>query len=51
MDGSYRYAQFRIRFDEAGDEDRSQDLAAFFKRGFNTNEVGIFRLDVTLSPK
>lgn len=50
LDDSYRYAQFRVRFDEAGDGDGSQDLVAFFKRDFNTNEAGIFRLDVTVNP-
>ncbi len=50
LDDSYRYAQFRIRFDEAGDEDGRQDLVAFFKRDSNTNEAGIFRLDVTVDP-
>ena len=50
LDDSYRYAQFRVRFDRAGDRDGSQDLAAFFKRDSNTNEPGIFRLDVTVNP-
>ena len=49
LDDSYRYAQFRVRFDEAGDRDGSQDLVAFFKRDSNTNEAGIFLLDVTLA--
>lgn len=50
LDDSYRYVQFRIRFDEAGDGDGSQDLVAFFKRDSNTNEPGIFRLDVPVEP-
>lgn len=50
LEDSYRYAQFRVRFDEAGDRDGSQDLAAFFKRDSNTNEPGIFLLDVTVLP-
>ena len=50
LDDSYRYAQFRIRFDEAGDEDGSQDLMAFFKLNSNTNEAGIFLLDVIVNP-
>ena len=51
LDDSYRYAQFRVRFDEAGDRDGRQDLAAFFKRDSNTNEPGIFLLDVTVLPE
>lgn len=50
LDDSYRYAQFRVRFDEAGDRDGRQDLAAFFKRDSNTNEPGVFLLDVTILP-
>ena len=50
LDDSYRYAQFRVRFEEAGDGDGSQDLLAFFKRDSNTNEPGIFQLEVTINP-
>ena len=50
LDDSYRYAQFRVRLDQAGDRDGNQDLVAFFKRDSNTNEPGIFLLDVTIQP-
>ena len=50
LDDSYRYAQFRLRMDQAGDGDGRQDLVAFFKRDSNTNEPGIFVLDVTVLP-
>ena len=50
LDDSYRYAQFRLRLDQAGDGDGEQDLVAFFKSDSNTNEPGIFLLDVTVSP-
>ena len=43
LDDSYRHAQFRVRFEAAGDGDGSQDLLAFFKRDSNTNEPGIFQ--------
>ena len=50
LDDSYRYVQFRVRLDQAGDGDGEQDLVAFFKRDTNTNEPGIFLLDVTVQP-
>ena len=50
LDDSYRYAQFRVRLDQAGDRDGEQDLVAFFKTDSNTNEPGIFLLDVTVLP-
>ena len=50
LDDSYRYAQFRVRLDQAGDQDGEQDLVAFFKTDSNTNEPGIFLLDVTVLP-
>jgi len=43
-------AQFRLRLYAAGDGDGEQDLVAFFKSDSNTNEPGIFLLDVTVSP-
>ena len=44
-DGADR-VQFRMRFDTPGDGDRSQDLATFFLTDSNTNEPGIFSLDI-----
>jgi hypothetical protein len=40
------YSQFRLRFDIAGDSDDRQDLAMFFERDSNTNEPGLFILDL-----
>lgn len=39
--------QFRVRFDTPGDGDQSQDLAMFFLTDSNTNEPGIFILELT----
>ncbi len=39
-------AQFRVRFEIPGDGDGQQDLAAFFITDSNTNEPGIFRLEI-----
>ena len=50
LDDSYRYAQFRVRLDQSGDRDGDQDLVAFFKSDSNTNEPGIFLLDVIVLP-
>ena len=50
LDDSYPYAQFRLRVDQAGDLDVDQDLVAFFKGDSNTNEPGIFLLDITVGP-
>ena len=47
LDSGYRYAQFRIFFDKAGDEDGVQDLAFFYITDSNTNEPGIFELVVS----
>ncbi len=49
VDDDYEYAQFRLRFDQAGDNDGSQDLATFFISDSNTDEPGIFTLTVTAS--
>ncbi len=38
-------AQFRLRFDQAGDSDGTADLAMFNRGDSNTNEAGIFRLE------
>lgn len=40
-------AQFRIRFTRPADGDGQQDLAMFFRRDSNTNEIGIFQLEIT----
>ena len=50
LDDSYRYAQFRVRLDQAGDRDGEQDLVAFFMTDPNTYKPGIFLLDVTVIP-
>jgi len=40
-------AQFRIRFEVPADNDGNQDLAMFFRTDSNTNEAGIFELEIT----
>jgi hypothetical protein len=39
--------QFRLRFETAGDDDGEADLAMFFVTDSNTNEPGIFTLDLS----
>ena len=39
--------QFRLKFDEVADNDGEQDLALFFVTDSNTNEPGIFTLDLS----
>jgi hypothetical protein len=39
-------AQFRIRFTTPADGDGQQDLAMFFRTDSNTNESGIFELEI-----
>jgi hypothetical protein len=39
--------QFRLKFDRVADGDGSQDLALFFLTDSNTNEPGIFRLELS----
>jgi len=48
FDESYGYVQFRILFDKAGDGDGLQDMVMFFKTNSNTNEPGIFELDLEI---
>lgn len=45
----YKYAQLRLRMEKAGDGDGSADLVAFYKADSNTNEPGIFEVEVQLS--
>ena len=49
LNDRYAYAQFRLLFDKAGDSDNEQDLAMFFITNSNTNEPGIFELEITNS--
>lgn len=50
LNDNYQYAQFRILFEQAGDNDGQQDLAMFYIRDSNTNQPGIFELEITFSP-
>ena len=43
------WAQFRLGFENVTDGDGIQDLAMFFITNSNTNEPGIFKLNVTIS--
>jgi hypothetical protein len=40
-------AQFRLRFETAGDGDGEADLAMFFVTDSNSNQAGIFTLDLS----
>lgn len=44
--GGEARVQFRLRFDRAGDGDGASDLAMFFLADPNTNEPGIFTLEI-----
>ena len=46
LDNGAGRVQFRMRFDTPGDSDGSQDLAMFFLTDSNTNEPGIFTLEL-----
>lgn len=48
LDDSYPYAQFRLRFDRAGDGDGSPDMVLFFIANSNANQPNIFELEVTI---
>ena len=50
LDDSYPLVQFRLLLDRAGDNDRKQDLVAFFIADSNTNQPGIFVLEVKVDP-
>lgn len=47
VDAGEDRAQFRLKFETAGDNDGTADLAMFFLTDSNTNERGIFRLELT----
>ena len=46
LNDGYAYAQFRLLFEKAGDNDNEQDLVMFFITNSNTNEPGIFELEL-----
>lgn len=48
---SYSFVQLRLRLENAGDSDGQQDLVLFFNSDSdsNTNEPGLFNLDITFS--
>ena len=46
IDGGNSSSQFRLRFTIAGDGDGSQDMALFYLSDSNTNEAGIFQLEL-----
>ena len=51
LDDSYPLAQFRLLLDRAGDSDGTPDMVAFFIADSNTNQPGIFELEVTMEPR
>ncbi|MCH7714217.1 MAG: hypothetical protein IIC99_11405 [Chloroflexi bacterium] len=48
LNDSYPFVQFRLLLDRAGNNDGSPDLVSFFITGSNTNQPGIFELEVTI---
>ncbi len=50
LDDGRASVQFRLRFDKAADGDGQQDLVMFYVVDSNTNEPGIFVLEVELAP-
>ncbi|MBQ10833.1 MAG: hypothetical protein CMJ45_04715 [Planctomyces sp.] len=50
LNDSYSLAQFRLLLDRAGDGDGVPDMVAFFISNSNTNQPGIFELEVTIEP-
>ena len=51
LNDSYPFAQFRLLLDQAGDSDGNPDMVAFFISNSNTNQPGIFELEVTVEPE
>lgn len=49
LQSGLRQAQFRVRFEKAGDGDGKPDLALFYNTDSNKNEPGIFQLEVTVA--
>lgn len=49
LNNKSRLAQFRVRFEKAGDGDGSPDLALFYTADSNKNEPGIFQLEVVIA--
>lgn len=47
LDQGRSLVQFRLRFERAGDNDGQPDLALFFISDSNTNEAGIFTLELS----
>jgi len=45
------YAQFRVRFEEAGDGDGEPDLAVFNPDDSNENRPGLFTLEIAVRPE
>jgi hypothetical protein len=50
LNDSYPLAQFRLLLDRAGDSDGIPDMVSFFVTNSNTNQPGIFELEVTVEP-
>ncbi len=47
LDSGYPRAQLRLRLEQAGDGDSAQDMVMFFRTDSNTNEAGLFTLDIS----
>ena len=50
LNDSYPLAQFRLLLGWAGNGDGIPDMVAFFISNSNTNQTGIFELEVTMEP-
>ena len=51
LNDSYPLAQFRLLLDRAGNSDGTPDMVVFFISNSNTNQPGIFELEVTVAPE
>ena len=51
LNDSYPLAQFRLLLDRAGDNDGTPDMVAFFIADSNTNQPGIFELEIMVAPE
>jgi len=51
LENGSRFAQFRINFEKASNSDGQPDLVMFYKTNSNTNESGIFQIEVKIGKK
>ena len=51
LENGSHFAQFRIRFEKASNNDGQPDLVMFYKTNSNTNESGIFQIEEKIGKK